>query len=81
MCSDVPARRNVVELAIDSALIRHISVLFDKFASDLEIELGANPEEVRGSATPGAIARMDKKFTIAMMAHAEMLEMMKRKQS
>ena len=73
------ASRNVFELAIDSALIRHVEKLFETFASDVELELNANPDELRNSATPSAKRRFERKFDIAVLTHSEMVDVLRRK--
>ena len=77
--ADAVKPRNIFEIAIDGALVRHVEKLFDKFASDLEIELATNPEELRTSALPSARVKFEHKFDVAIMAHSEMIDVMRKK--
>jgi hypothetical protein len=69
--------RNIYEQAIDSAFIRHISGLFDKYAADVEAELGPTAKVTNA---PGARERFDHKIDIAIFTHSEMNEIMRSKQ-
>lgn len=71
--------RSVFEVAVDNALIRHVQKLFDTYASDIEMELRSNPEEIMNSAVPGARKRFEQKLDIALLAHSNMMEVLKAK--
>lgn len=74
------APRNVFELSIDSAFIRHIEKLFDKFAADLQVEANTAPAELYAhSSIPNARARCANAFDIALLTHTEMMKVLKEK--
>lgn len=69
-----PNARNVFQHSIDRAFASHLETLFNRFASELEIEAGSDAVAGSHSAIPSARKRFERSFAFARATHSQMSE-------